>query len=190
MIKIIENFIPEQFQNEIENILCGNNFPWYYNNETTNPSDYGAYIDLKTRDTPHFVHGYYGNNNVVSDYFSLVKPLLYFMPNHGFTPIEIYRCKSNLTLPSNKPLDSYVVPHVDILDTNYKTLLYYVNDSDGDTIFFKETPNEFNGTLTINKSSSPKRGTAVIFDSNIIHSKRSPVKSNQRVIINFIVKIL
>ena len=63
--------------------------------------------------------------------------------------------------------------------TGYKSLIYYVNDSDGDTIFFNDNLKEI-------KRVNPKKGKAVLFDSNILHCGSNPINTLNRVVINFI----
>ena len=62
-----------------------------------------------------------------------------------------------------------------------KSLIYYINDSDGDTIFFNKKLKEI-------KRVTPKKNTAVLFDSNILHCGCNPIKSSMRGVINFIFK--
>ena len=80
--------------------------------------------------------------------------------------------------------DFYNIPHVD-LATPHKTLIYYVNDSDGDTLIFKE---RYYGKAdysakTIEKTITPKANRAVIFDGLKYHTGSVPTKNN-RIIIN------
>lgn len=62
--------------------------------------------------------------------------------------------------------------HQDKIEKGYVSLIYYVNDSDGDTIVgdYKNTP---------------KAGEMIYFDSDLFHRPSLPTK-NERVIINFI----
>lgn len=71
-------------------------------------------------------------------------------------------------------------PHVD-LPFDHLVVLYYVNDADGDTVFFNKK-NE------IIKSVSPKRGRVVAFDGSIYHGGGVP-KNGPRCAINFDVYI-
>jgi hypothetical protein len=67
------------------------------------------------------------------------------------------------------------------LPFDHLVVLYYVNDADGDTVFFNEK-NE------IIKSVSPKRGRVVAFDGSIYHGGGVP-KNGPRCAINFDVYI-
>ena len=67
-------------------------------------------------------------------------------------------------------------PHRDST-TPHLVCLYYVNDSDGDTIFFDDFGKEI-------KRVSPKKGRIAFFDGSIEHSGSRPTK-NHRIVINF-----
>ena len=56
-------------------------------------------------------------------------------------------------------------------------ILYYVNDADGDTVFF-------DGNNNIVKSVTPKKGTAVLFNGHILHAGGIP-KKHSRCIVNY-----
>ena len=61
--------------------------------------------------------------------------------------------------------------------------LYYVNDSDGDTIIFNEKEGHI-GELTIKTRVSPKKGRLIIFGGNIYHAAGRP-KKDIRCVINY-----
>jgi hypothetical protein len=85
----------------------------------------------------------------------------------------------------------YGVPHVDgYRDRAFKVAVYYVNDTDGDTVLFKETINDIapeeiqNTILTFDQSIPPKKGRLIVFDGNIYHAVGKP-KNDIRCIINY-----
>lgn len=80
-----------------------------------------------------------------------------------------------LHMPSPNPgLDDI---HVDI-ELPHQVFLYYVNDSDGDTVFFKDDEK------TEIKRVTPKKGRGVFFDGSIKHCSTRPSKSH-RCIFNY-----
>lgn len=86
-----------------------------------------------------------------------------------------------LTLPYDTKLD-YAKPHTDFgPNVPHWVVLYYVNDSDGDTVFFDNNNN-------IIERVTPKKGRVVLFNGNILHSGGIP-KSNPRCVINFNIAI-
>ena len=110
----------------------------------------------------------------------------------GIEVSKIIRCRMNLTCPvPNFGPDNYNVPHVDWPDLeNYFTLLYYLDDSDGDTFIFNEHYKDgFPKTVTIDRRISPKSNMALLMDGWKYHASSNPVKSNQRITINFNVEL-
>ena len=85
------------------------------------------------------------------------------------------------------------MPHVDIEDGGGLTGIYYINDSDGDTVIFNEkdnTPIRNNEEISVRKVIKNKRGRLVLFDQSLLHAGCPPIKSNQRLVINFNIKKL
>ena len=83
-------------------------------------------------------------------------------------------------------------PHCDMNKGGF-TAIYYVNDSDGDTLIFNEkTMDPFlNGEeLSIKKRIKNKKGRFVMFNQDYLHTGMFPIKSDYRIVINFNFKIL
>jgi hypothetical protein len=159
---------------EIKSILCGDNFPWFYNNSVASELYTGSF---------QFTHTFMRNGQPTSDALSLVKPLVYLVELHTGKKIKgIDRIKANLRVPSNIP-DSMEEIHQDKIQNNYMTLLYYVNDSDGDTEFYADDKK------TLVSTNTPKANSAVWFDSKTWHKSSPPVTNKQRVVINFILEV-
>lgn len=86
---------------------------------------------------------------------------------------KFLRIKANLLLQvPNRP--RFHPPHQDTDAEGYLSVVYYLNDSDGDTFFFGEN----------NTSISPKANRGVLFDSNIRHCSSNPITTERRMIIN------
>ena len=100
---------------------------------------------------------------------------------------RLIRIKANvLPKQTNYPENYHNYAHIDNLDHPVETLLYYVNDSDGGTFIFNEKKGDKFDKLTIKERVTPKKGRAVLFDSNYFHASSSPVKSSSRAVINFV----
>jgi len=66
-------------------------------------------------------------------------------------------------------------------------VLYYVNDSDGDTIIYDQIgqPNNIDkSALKIKQKISPKKGRCVLFNGKWLHNSSSP-QNSPRCILNF-----
>ena len=197
MIKVIDNYLPKEYVNNIEKLFLkpeinnSSEIAWFYNDYTASKDK--DYIDrIKNNkhffDSFQFTHIFYNMGEKNSSYFDKIVRIL---EDTKVNWESIERAKANLTthLPNSKPGD-ITVPHQDIRpnDNYYKnkkfiSIIYYVHDTDGDTVFYD------NECKKIIKKVSPKKGRAVIFDSLIFHSYKRPVKSDKRVVINFIVKL-
>ena len=113
-----------------------------------------------------------------------------FLDKHRFIIKEEIRARSNMTFRSLDTRPSR--PHVDV-DKEHYVFLYYVSDSDGDTIVYdqKYTGSEYDQSdLTIFKKITPKAGSAVIFDGSRYHTNYSNQKNNFRFIINMNLKLI
>ena len=60
--------------------------------------------------------------------------------------------------------------------------VYYVNETDGDTIIFNET--DLKGNYTIKKRIPPKPNRLLMFKGKFAHTGCSPSKYNTRILIN------
>ena len=85
-----------------------------------------------------------------------------------------------INMQTIRPTWSLAAPHPDYLRDGFKTVLYYVNDSDGDTFLF-------NGSECIHRI-SPVMGTGVLYPSVTLHAGSTPTKCNTRVVINIVFK--
>jgi hypothetical protein len=190
----IENLLPKSYCDEIERQLLGWEFPWGYNTTLS----YGdvrdsKFIanDSKIKDTDGFIHPFVYEGKKMSPYADLVRPLVWFMEqNTGIEVQEVLRIRAVFVNKNETFGDFYNVPHTDD-EHEHKTMIYYVNDSDGDTILFKE---RFSGMLNFTKKTedrriSPRKNKAVIFDGLRYHTGSVP-KTGHRVLINinFLVK--
>jgi hypothetical protein len=91
-----------------------------------------------------------------------------------------------MLLNSNQKNGKYNIPHTDIVNPKAKSIIYYVNESDGDTIFFKENESTMKKELNIDVRVAPKMGRVLFFDSYNYHTSSCPETHKYRVIINTI----
>ena len=96
----------------------------------------------------------------------------------GLEHVEVMNVRSFLQLPLSKDKKDPI--HVDTKEPHW-VVLYYLVDSDGDTIIYN-TDN-----TTVMERVTPKQGRVVIFDGKYYHTAEQP-KDNVRCIINFNVR--
>ena len=187
----IENFVPRSYADILDDIFCKNpEFLWQYNASTNNlKAPQIMNKDDHSYESDQFVHALYQEGAKRSPFFDVVYPFFYFLEEKtGLLLGSIERIKANMLMKKDIDDDKYNTPHIDIPTGKMKSLLYYVKDSDGDTFIFNETFQE-KRPLTLRKRITPKKGTAVIFDSNIWHASSNPRQNNTRIVLNFIFAI-
>ena len=103
---------------------------------------------------------------------------------------ELLEARSFLQLPLEKNFvgEGVDTPHLD-RTTPHTVFLYYVNDSDGDTIIYDykskdENDIPFYEDINVLEKVTPKQGRVVIFDGLLWHTAEQPRK-NKRCILNF-----
>lgn len=97
--------------------------------------------------------------------------------NIKYKEIKRIRCNYDTRVSMTNMYKHHTI-HVDSLDPEEFVFIYYVMDSDGDTILFDENKNEI---VRVH----PLQGTGVIFPASMPHAGSSPVYNNSRAIINF-----
>ena len=193
-IQVIENLIPKKLQDEIEDWIKSEEVNWRF---LPTPAPNIFLNDANISHTWQLTHAFYmhGIQNTSPKFVPFIIPIIYGIKSAtGFDfRKRMGKIKAN-TLFKNVDINhhNYNVPHVDNNNPNYKSLIYYINDSDGDTFIFNEKTAEINDTqpteskLTLERRVTPKKGTAILFDSNRYHASSSPKNTDRRFIINFV----
>ena len=185
-IIVIDDFISLEYQEKIKQELLGinNNFPWFHTEDVTDAGE------LTSQHRPALAHQYVNLNDddvseIESIFHHLFTPLLSKACQHLKMPqTEVIQGRSFLQLPLRN-VDTSVVdtPHIDIDEGDeHIVVLYYVVDSDGDTIIYNERIKS--DTYTEKQRVSPKQGRVVIFDGKQYHTAEQPTKGT-RCIVNY-----
>jgi hypothetical protein len=158
---------------------------WHALKSTTDINQYPKLDkDITISEDEQYVHAASFNDTRMSEIHDLGSNILYiFAKKHGIEIKEILRIKANILSKTDKQNHIHP-PHVD-MTTPHMVLLYYVNDSDGDTVIFDQSyHSEEISELTINRTISPKAGAAVFFDGLKYHSSSSPKNAKERIVLN------
>ena len=196
-IYIFDHIIDKPYQELIKETLLGGekpptideveeDFPWYYISDITDATHDGPF-----QGRYGFSHQYVNTEEgVISDFHNLFLGLIKnSCKKLKIKEIDVLNGRSFLSTPSNIPKDDVDSPHVDLVVPHF-VMLYYVCDSDGDTIIYNEKTkfaacypdNEMN--FTIKRKVSPKQGRVVLFDGIHWHTAEQP-NHNVRCIINY-----
>jgi hypothetical protein len=189
MFNVIDNFISKESQNELEKTLIGNkHFPYFYCLDTVDSYNEQALFNTSNvLHQPQLVHTLLINNEQKSNAYEPIMSLFDFSQfyNKGY---KVSRAKINLlTPPISATTNQYHVPHFDSSNPNDITVIYYVSNSDGDTVLFNEKyENDTNIIPTVNHKVSPQKGRVLIFPSNLLHASSPPLNIDFRCVINFV----
>ncbi len=174
-IIVIEDFFPKYFQQHFEKMFFDTDIDWHFIKTVTSEVKINYNNDNIKEDTA-FVHSFTMNDD---KYKELKKHIEYNLNQKLQVQIkEFLRARLRFSMPN--PYyhnDWYLPPHVD-LNIPHKTLIYYITDSEAETLFFnKQYTSDINAVLTekcdIIKKVTPKKGSAVFFDGSIFHASRS-----------------
>lgn len=160
--KIIDNFLPSDSFNHIQEHLLGPNIEWAYNSSMAMPDNecYHDPYDFQ------FTHTFYRNSQPSSHHISLLDPILQVL-----NPSALVRIKGNL-----QPRSAHIVTHQHHLDHDFfdgKIAIFYVNSNNGYTLLS-------NGTKI-----NSVENRLLIFDGNILHTGTTCTDQKVRVVINF-----
>ena len=198
-IHIIDDIIPISKQNEIEKMFTQSRLPWIFNKDVSISQTEIEKFNIKKftpgigspikSDDPKYIN--YALLNVIK-----------IIPETACSKIgkvckEIYQARSFIHFPLNEKLrKEFDNIHID-LAFEHLVVLYYVNDTDGDTFIFDKKTDYKNikwasvineNELNIVERISPKKGRVLIFDGNRYHSSSGPTE-DIRCIINFDISI-
>ena len=186
-IIVIDDFISLEYQEKIKQDLLGldNVFPWHYSEDVT------AAGDFDSQHRPAMSHQYVeidddnDTSEIISVYHHLFTPLLSKACQYLKIPeTEVIQGRSFLQWPLVN-IDTSVVdlPHIDLDEgEEHIVVLYYVVDSDGDTIIYNERTES--PSYTEKQRVSPKQGRVVIFEGGQYHTAEQPTKGT-RCIVNY-----
>lgn len=163
IINIIDNFIPEQIFQDIEESFCGENTAWYFFKTV----DYSDEDDVEN-DKYQFSHNIWDPSiGVCSPNYDLISSSL-----NALNCYSVIRIKANLNVKTdiNKQIGSF---HTDTLIPNATTAIWYLNTNNGYTLFQSGHKVE------------SIRNRIVIFNSQIKHTGVSCTDEKCRILINF-----
>ena len=156
MHKVIDDYLPSEQHTSLKNLMESDNFPWFFNKgkvfETDKLFDY------------QFVHIFYNENKINSNYFDLLNPLI-----KELKPLSLIRIKANLN-----PISHQLIKFDKHKDQPFKCkiAIYYLNDNDG-------------YTMIEGKKIESKANRIVFFNSDKEHYGTNSTNCNNRMLINF-----
>ena len=192
MFNNIIDILPEQEYQILKNIFTYFKFDWHYLPSTVLPEVKEMVRSVNSHvlyDSEQFVHVLY-DQQPVSEYWDIVKPIINNIEQkQKIKIVELGRVKANLLIKSRDTRRLINTPHIDKDVEGWHSMVFYVNQSDGDTVLFDKKSNQGFENLNIIDSHSPKANCAVMFESDRYHTSSNPVDNTTRIVLNFIFKI-
>ena len=188
-ILVIDDFIDKEYQEDIKDVLLGKEewgdllFPWHYIDDVT------AAFEDDNQGRPGLSHVYVEYNDdktsdIVSDFHDLFIPMLELACETLEVPsARIIQGRSFMQFPLNLQSDEDDTPHIDLDEgERHIVVLYYVKDSDGDTVIYNQRTES--DVYTVKQKVTPKQGRVVIFDGGQYHTAQQAINS-VRCIVNY-----
>lgn len=184
---VIDNALPKTVFNEMVKIVTDwENFPYYFN-------PYTAYNDGLNKMNFSYAHMFVAegrSTSILSNYFLAAVHSCIDLTENKLDYVD--RIRLGMILSNNNSLKNEA--HVDNA-LPHKTGLLYLNDSDGDTIFYDTKydprsdliPSEYGRKQEMREVQriTPKANKLVIFDGLTYHASSKPVNSPYRLVLNF-----
>ena len=196
-IYVFDDIIEKPYQELIKETLIGGDapptidkveedFPWYYTSDITDATHDGPF-----QGRFGFSHQYVNaEEGIISDFHNLFLGLIKnSCKKINVKKVDVLQGRSFLSTPTNIPKDDVDTPHVDLVAPHF-VMLYYVCDSDGDTIIYNEKTKfddcgpDDEMKFTMKKKVSPKQGRVVLFNGIHYHTAEQP-NHNLRCIVNY-----
>jgi 2OG-Fe(II) oxygenase superfamily len=174
-MQIIDNFLPSKYYLKLWNELNAGYFPWYYRDCNSDGLDY----------IPQLTHNVVIEGQISSKIIGDLKEIILLAESKIKNKVKgLVRAKFNMLL--NQPYiqsELNKAIHQDTESDKYITVLYYFNDSDGDTVVYK------NDKKTEIKRVAPKKNRCFIFNSNLYHNATPPKLNKNRIVLNLVFEI-
>ena len=187
-IIVIDDIVNQTYQNEIErSLLREMGAAWFLLDDVAYPSN-----AVKTT-RPGIVHPLFEKNEgILSPLYNLMLPLIFeSVTKINFKFEEIIRGRAFIQFPTKENYINHA--HVDS-NEQHLVCLYYVNDSNGETVIYNQTPADIpnlpgidSELMTVKQTVVPKKGRMVLFNGMLYHSSSTPT-INKRCVVNFNVK--
>jgi hypothetical protein len=174
-MKIIKNILSKKESNMfLKETIFNDNFPWYYLHDSATLKEKSNTFNYS------WYHALILNGKINSSFYQIFeKSILNIINKFNLNNKIITRIRIGKTMSIGKKYINNL--HIDQKE-NHQTILYYLNNSDGNTYFYKKDKK------TIDKQITPEQNKAVLFDGLTYHASSKPVKNMYRIVLNINLK--
>ena len=168
--EVLDDLISPGMQDYVERTVTDKTFPWFYLPSVS--------LDDKEKDPfTGFTHTTFNDEGFKGEYSDMLFPILY----SALGDIEmkrLYRIRLGMFIKNQNPSGAHT-PHVDYPKNKHKTLIYYINESDGPTNLYDKRDGKIVEQIEF------KKGRCLILAGDVWHSSTSPKISDRRIVANF-----
>jgi hypothetical protein len=187
----LDDVIPLAYQDQIEAEVRSDRMAWFFSEESGRRV---SGVEANYAGFSHLVYHIDGGVSAPSSMTALLLPLLYIFCDRARLPFNtLLRIRLGL-FPRTMIDVPHHNPHVDFYQP-HQSAIYYVNDSDGDTVIFNETSDQVSleqslrytkeDRFTVAARVSPKKGRMCGFDGRYYHASMHPRQNSSRFAIAF-----
>ncbi len=159
-MRIIDDFLDTDYHQHLQTVLMGWEFPWYYQHTLTHGNK-----DIQAHGFNHWL-----TSEGDPDFAQLVDKM-----QSTINAKECLRVRADMTLYNSEGYRHAF--HVDSKEP-HTVCIYYVNDTDGDTVILGEQ-NDHDIVRV-----KPKANRLLTFNGKHMHTGHSPVNHKNRILIN------
>jgi hypothetical protein len=186
MVEVFENVLSEEHHKELTDVVFGYYFPWHY-------WRYSSYQFKEPDNIYQLTHPIFEDGRVVCppyikpDEAKTVERIVPEITNginkqkYGEVKvIGVQRIQFNMLIPqpyTEKQLELGIHRDWQNEAEGFKSAIYYLNNSDGDTVVGDE-------------HFTPRENTAILFDSYTNHRATPPTNTKRRIVLNIVFKVL
>jgi len=178
-ILVIDDFLTPSYHKNLKQTIENVSFKWKYLQNVTSYGD-----NEGTLNDYGFSHTIFNarTGELESEHAQFFEPFMFQVSDTAKCNGAL-RCRVDMVTHSSK--EEFIhEPHVDFIGRQNVSSVYYVNDSDGDTIIYNEKEGAKLDNLTIKQRVSPKANRLLLFKGEFIHTGSTPLKNKRRILIN------
>jgi hypothetical protein len=188
-MQIVDNFLDDFNFQKLKTFVESPEFPWFYVSHVSLPpgADMPDPLSRETFGYNHMVYNYEDNNkSFVFQSMPLILTKFEEIFNTKIT--KLLRIRMGMKHPKiGFTENNYNLPHVDYF-TPHSTLIYYINDSDGDTRIFDQEFTESTGeptSFTVKTRITPRANRMLYLKNGLVyHTAANPIVTDRRIVLN------
>ena len=172
MIRILDNVLDDSRSAKLLDLITKDTFTWHLTRELIQYPQYKQYEHYQHY---HTIYNESHSKPISTPYYSIFSPIIQSFISLTKRAVRLSRCKLNL-LHNHHLSDTGTCPvHIDN-EQPHISMIYYINDSDGDTVFFRNDKEI--------QRVQPVKNRLVVFEGPLRHCSNHPKNHEHRFVMN------